>query len=208
MRRQDKQAATNTAQGLGEEAERNRQMGGKRSFLGYVWAAIRGSTVYMHTTRLLTYLRRFRTVALVLRVTSVIFAVLETGALVILSTVIFVILLPLVLALVLGILITALIEARRTNRMLTRASEGRPVCLLFLHGSEGDFFLWHARDLVKRGYTVILLSPHLISPRELGNRRFYCTAREIGDGIFLARRYYFFSLRRRVLSQRETVYVY
>lgn len=180
----------------------------KRSFLTYAWASLRSSTLYAHWTGLLTYLRRFRTVALTLRVISVIFAILQTGTLVILSTVIFVILLPLALALTVGISLTILIEARRTNRQLLQASENQRVCLLFLREREGDFLLWNAKDLAQRGYVVIVLSPYPISPRGLGNRRFYCTVTEISNGVFLARRYYFFSLQKHVLSQRETVWIY
>ena len=189
-------------------AEKNRRMGEKRSFLTYAWLLIRGSTLYAHWTGFLTYLRRFRTVTLTLRIISFVFAILETGALVILSTVVFVILLPLALALLIGILVAVLIEGRRTNRMLGRVSEGKRVCILFLHGKEETFFLWNARDLSERGYIVLVLSPYFISRKGLGNRRFYCTASEVCDRVFLIRRYYFFSLRRRVLSQRKTIYVY
>lgn len=189
-------------------AERNRRMREKRSFLSYAWASVRGSTLYAHWTGFLTYLRRFRTVALVLRVTSFVFAILETGALVILSTVIFVILFPLALALLLGILLAVLIEGRRTNRMLARMTEGKRVCVLFLQRSEEAFLRWNACDLAKRGYVVLVLSPYFVWRKGLGNRRFFCTATEVCGRVFLVRRYYFFSLRKRVLDQRETVWVY
>ncbi len=189
-------------------AEKNRRMREKKSFLTYMWASFRGSTLYAHWTGLLTYLRRFRTVALVLRITSFVFAILETGALVILSTVIFVILLPLALALLMGILLTVLIEGHRTNRMLRHLTEDRRVCVLFFHAGEGKYLRWNAGDLAERGYVVLVLSPYLISRRGMGNRRFYCTATELCNRVFLIRRYYFFNLQKHVLSNRETVWIY
>lgn len=190
------------------KAEKHRRLTSHRFFLSYAWEVLSHAPVVSAWRSFLTYLRRFRTVAFVLRALTVLFAVLETGALVVLSTAIFLVLLPFAVALMLGILLTALLESRRSNRMMAHALEGKTVLVLFASSPISPYQRGNAQELAERGYAVIVISPFLISPRGIRESGFYCTVRTEAKNLYLVRRYYFFSLRKRVLRHVRTGYVY
>ena len=47
---------------------------------------------------------------------------------------------------------------------------------------------------------VLVVSPYPVSPRGLGGKGSFFTARKEAEGIYLVRRHYFFMLRKRVLD--------
>ncbi len=190
-------------------ALRNRRLIRHRFFLTYAYDTLTHTSLWLQSKRLLAHLRRIRTVALTLRILAFLFTVLQTGALVLLATALFLIVIPIGSAVMLGILLTALIESRHTNRRLRSETRNKRACILFLPTNEQDAFLWHnALDLAARGYAVFLISPYWISGRGPASGRYYVTARTLSPHIYLVRRYYFFSLRRHVLRETETVCVY
>ena len=187
-------------------------MADHRFFFGYLWGTWRRTPLWSYWQRWLTVFRRFRTVALVIRVLTFLFSLLQTGTLVILSTLIFLVILPLLAVLMLGILITAAIESRRSNRYLERTLTDRRVCVLFPSADPTPFFAQSARRLVAEGFAVIVVSPFWISARGIGHpkqkRTFYATLRREAPDLYLVRRYYFFSLRKHVLQKVDTAYLY
>lgn len=188
---------------------KQRDMTQHTTLYAYLRSCVRGATLYTQWQRLLAYVRRLRLVALLLRVTTMILTVIETGALVLLSTAIFLIVLPILIALMLGVLLTALLESRRTNRLLAKESEGKRVYLLFLPREESLFFLANAQSLSQKENTLVLVvSPYWLSAKGLREGHFYCTAREEAPRLYLIRRYYFFSLQKKVLRERSTVFLY
>jgi hypothetical protein len=201
-----------TAEAVLEMTAAHREMLSHRFFFGYLYDRIIHTSLYLHWKQLLSWLRRFRTVAFVLRTITIIFAILETGALVVLSTAVFLVILPLSVAFMLGILITAAIESLRSNRVMQKALQKRHVCVLFMPHESGDFFAAHAKALATEGYAVLIVSPYLILSKGLSdtprNRGFYCTLRRECENVYLIRRYYLFSLRRHVLKGCNVAYVY
>ena len=176
--------------------------------MAYLYHIFTHAPLYLHWKRLLAYVRKFRTVAFIFRVIGILITVLETGALVIFTTVIFLILLPILAALMLGILITARIDSRRANRTMKAALEGKKTYLFFLPREASAFFFSNAQSLAAKGSAVILISPYWISAKGFQKGHFYFTVRQETKNIFLIRRYYFFSLRKRVLKEKNTVIVY
>ena len=192
-----------------KRARSNRRMTHHRFFFGYAYDLFTHTSLFSHWQNLLAYFRRFRMIALLLRITTLILTVLETGALVILTTAVFLVILPVATALMLGILLTALLESRRTNRALLEHTREKSVCVLFMTPHENPFLPLNAASLAARGHVVIILSPYWISPKGLrAKSSFYCTARSESPSVFLVRKYYFFSLRKRVLRLRNVSYLY
>ncbi|MBQ9132709.1 MAG: hypothetical protein IJX62_09625, partial [Clostridia bacterium] len=146
-----------------QDAVHNRRMTEYRFFLGYLRGTVKSAPLYGHWKSFLTHLRRFRMLTLILRVAGGILTVLETGALVLLTTAVFLVILPILAALMLGILITAQIESRHSNALLKHGLKGKRVVVLF--GSmDGNLFQWrNACELACRGYAVLLISPYWIS---------------------------------------------
>ena len=193
---------------LYSQAVRNRKMTRHRFFWGYAYDLFKHAPLYTHWQSLLTYFRRFRTIAFILRILTVIATVLQTGALVVLATAVFLVILPLLGALMLGILLTALLESRRTNRRLRAQTDEKRVCVLFMSTEKNEFLKSNAQSLCAHGFFVVVVSPYWISPKGIAGKHFFCTAREEYPNIFLIRRYYFFSFRKHVLQNTDAVYLY
>ena len=186
----------------------DRKMVMHRSLFGYLYDLLTHTSLYAKWQSVLSVLRRARAVSFTLKVLTVLFSILETGALVILSTVLFLIILPIGSMLMLGILLTAFLESKRTNEQLASELAGKQIYVLFLRdGDENRFQAQNARELATHG-TVLLISPYWISAKGLYPHGFYCTVRREAPNILLVRRYYFFSLRRRVLHGLNTAYLY
>ena len=186
----------------------NQKMVMHHALLPYLYDLILHTSLYVKWSAFLRIVRRFRTVSFFLKILSTVFAILETGALLILSTVFFLILLPIGTAFLLGVLLTALIGSKRTHQKLSNELAGKRVYVLFLKdGKENTFLIQNARELSTRG-TVLLISPYWLAARGIYPHGFYCTARRESPHIFLVRRYYFFSLRRHVLNGLDAVYLY
>ena len=148
-------------------------------------------------------------IAWTFRVLSLLFSILQTGALVILSTVLFLIILPILTAFMLGILITALLESRKSNRWMESVLAKKRIYVLFLSKTENPFLAQNARDLaLRKDSAVLLISPYWFIGKGLSSSRFYNTVRRDGDGIYLVRRYYFFKLKKKILSNKDTAYLY
>ena len=186
----------------------NRRMTAHRFFFGYLYDHFTHTSLYTHWKDLQKLIRRFRTFTFVLRIISILLTVVQTGALVLLSTVLFLIVLPVLLALMLGILLTALLESRRSNRKMKHLLERKKIYVIFL-STERNAFLWqNAQSLAAEGHAVIAVSPYLIGTQGMRRRGFYCTVRHESENVFLIRRYYFFSLRKHVLNGLSTTYIY
>ena len=180
-----------------------------KSFLQHAWSSLREATLYTRIKRLVAYFRRVRLVAVILRIAGAILTLLEAGALVLLTTVLLLLLLPPLLLFSLAVLLTVLVEAPRKNRALLQSTEGKRIYVLFLPTHGGDFFKANARALAAQKNTaVIVVSPFWFSSRGLSHKRFYCTVRREYENVYLVRRYYFFSLKRHVLQQHNTAFLY
>ena len=205
----EKETSASHAQAI---ALQNRRMMGHRSFWGHLWDVITHTPLYSHWKQILTYLRRLRAVTVTLRILTVLLAILETGALVLVSTAIFLVILPLLIAMMTGIFITAAIESVKSNRILKNGLREKRVCVLFMPRDVNPFFSRHARTLATEGFTVLVVSPYWISAKSLTKTSekagFYCTFRKEEQNLYLIRRYYLFSLRKRVLSKCNVSYLY
>lgn len=193
-------------------AAANRRMAEHRFFFAYLLEVWKKTPLWVNWKRGLTLFRRIRIVTILWRVLTLLFTLLQTGTLVILSTVILLVLLPLTVVLMLGILITAAVESRRSNRYLLHTLADRNVCVLFAPDTNPPFFAAHAKKLTEEGFAVIVVSPYLLSSRGIDGiskkRGFYSTLRCDAPSIYLVRRYYFFSLRRHVLCHLRAAYLY
>ena len=209
MTDRQKAVGEDLAEQIKKESAKNRTMVSHRFYFGFVYDALSHTPLFAHWQAFLSLLRRFRAVAFLLRILGMIFAIVETGTLVLLTTAVFLVILPLAVALIVGIMITALLESRRTNRQLSRWLNGKRIYVLFLSTRENAFLEQNAGRLSEEdGTAVIVVSPYLVSPRGLRNGRFYCTARREADAVYLIRRYYYFSLRKHVLHGKAVAYLY
>ena len=179
-----------------------------RYFIVYAYRLFKQAPLYTYWKNLLDYIRRFRMIAILFRILTLLFSILQTGALVLLSTALFLILLPSALILTLVLLAAALVDSIRANRKMSIALKDKNVYILFLPREKCLFLQANAKDLAARGNAVILISPYWISSNGFSKGRFYCTVRNEEKNLYLIRRYYFFSLRKKILQKEKCVFLY
>lgn len=175
------------------------------SYFGYLFNSLRQSSPYRLWMRILTYFRRFRLISFILRFAGRVIAVIETSALLLLAATVLIIIIPPLLLVTLITLITAWTQSIRLNRRFAVELTGRKV-YMFLPAAmsllrDGSCLHATAAELADSdGRIVFVVTPGFFSPRGFGSRRFFFTSRKCADGIYLIRKYYFFMLRRRILS--------
>ena len=193
-----------TAEALLHIANENRKISKRSGALGDLREALIRARPYRLWKQLLVYLRRIRMISILIRVVSVIFSVLQTGALVLLTTAVLFILLPILLLLILVGTIAALADRRRSLRILERELTGKRVYVFFC--IRGGFGESNARALAREGNTTVLVvSPYWISPAAFGSHRPFVNLRREEEALFLIRRYFYFSVRKRLDPSRLTV---
>lgn len=186
-----------------EEILQNRRIKNHRFFLGYAYNLFRSAKIYTLWKSFLSYFRKIRMVSILIKVFSIVFGILQTGTLVILTTAVFLVVLPILTAFMLGILLTALLESRSSNKKMSAALDGKEIYVLFLSKQENSFLKSNAKSLASmKNRAVIIVSPYWISRKGLTAGHFFSTVRKEYENVYLVRRYYFFKLKKQVLGNR------
>jgi hypothetical protein len=194
---------------LTKQIDRNRLFTRQRFFMGYLYRLFTKAPLYTHGKQLFAYIRRFRAIALTLRILTFLFTVLQTGTLVILSAALFLVILPVLVMLMSAVLLGAWIGSGRTNKKLSKKLDGKMICILFLTPQDNPFLVENAKDLASRGMAVAVVSPYWISSKGLSeSKKLYFTAREEFPSVYLIRRYYFFSFRKHVAKRNQIAYLF
>ena len=182
-------------------------MSARRGFFQDARDSVLQARPYRLWQSILGYVRKFRMISFILRLTGWILTILQTSALVLLTTAIFFVILPLLGAVLLGVLFTALPDLRRSLRLIRPRISGKRIYIFF--GEAGDFRTREAHALASEENTAVLVvSPYWIAPKGLGRYRFYVNVRQEGERLFLIRRFFYFSLRKQILKKEDTVLVY
>ena len=188
---------------------KNQRLATQTNFWKYAYRLTVENSIFGYFKKITDWLRRFRLVAFLIKGIGILLAVLQTGTALLLSTLLLLVALPLLTALLLGILLTALLESGKSNRRLLEVTKEHRVYVLFPTDDCNDFLRANALSLAKKeNTTVIIVSPYWIHARGIRDGPFYFTRRREAENVYLIRRYYFFSLRRHVLDQRETAYLF
>ena len=181
-----------------DDANRNARYYRKSSFLRYLLDAFRESAFMLVFTKLRLYFKRFR------RMQAIIPIVLATAAMIAVAIVSPLTVLILLVAIVFPTVFT-LLRFHHMTRTLRQVLNGRRIRVLIPHGKaaleDHAFFTRNARAMAKEGkVTVLVVTPHPFSNRGLGGRGAFLTVRKETENLYLVRRHYFFTLRRKVLD--------
>lgn len=189
-------------------ADRKRRFSSRHSALSDIFKTVTETSPYRLWKEFLAAFRRFRTVTVLLRLSGWILAALQTGTLLILSTAVFFVLLPLVGVLSVLLFLIAFLDRRRSKKRLqAELADSREVCVFF---STGKVTACTARELAaEKERVVLIVSPFWFSGRGTDGARacYYANLRMESERIFLIRRYFFFSARR-MLGDRRVALIY
>ncbi len=155
--------------------------------------------------RILAYVRRARMLSIIYQILRWLLMLLHTGTLVLLTTILFFFVLPLLAVSALLVLFVILVDLPRAKKRLLSCLKGKRVYLFF--SPMGKFGEGNARNFASDPKNVVLVvSPFWVSPKGLGENRLYANLKKEGEGLFLIRRYLFFSLRRHLPSDTVTIF--
>ncbi len=203
---QEKSEQEKTRKALLREFAKRRCVSRRKGVFEDIRKTVMEARPYRLWITLLAYFRRARTVTLILRITGWLLTLLQTGALVILTTLVFFILLPIVLLGSVVVFLIALSDTRRCLRRMQAYIGERRVFVFF--SPLGEFGASHAKSMASASSVVLVVSPHWISPSCLGNSSFYINVRRDGEHLFVIRRYFFFSVRKKILKSDQTVWIF
>lgn len=166
-------------------------------------SALSDAKPYRALKSILTYFRRFRAVSVTVRLIGWIFAVLQTGALVLLTTAILSVLIPLTLLLSVMALLAAIPDSRKSLKLLSGLENTRA----YVFFSAGRFGTEAARRLAaEERITVFVMQPFRVT--DLQKRRFFLNLRADGERFFYIRHHFYPKLRRKILKKSNTVLVF
>ncbi len=170
----------------------------KKTYVRYLIQSAKESGLGLFFRRMTRLLRRLRLVRTISMVVAAVIAALLLSA-------VFITILPFLLVFTLVTFLAVIFRARAANRMMRDTLTGKRVRVIVLSDSvtfQDDTFAERSAKAMARepDTAVLVVSPHLISPRGLGGHGMFFTARKEAEDLFLVRRGYFFILRRRVLD--------
>ena len=178
----------------------------RKSIWGDLIASLKEARPFRIWQAILSYFRRARAISFFFRVLGWILTVLRTGTLLLLTTVLFFIVLPLLLAALIGFLVTSFWDMKKSLSRLLLAIGERPVWVFF---SVGEFGLENALTLSGGGDRLCLIvSPHWVSPKGGISHRFYLNLREESKNCYLVRRYFYLRLCKKLHTSDKLVLIY
>lgn len=194
------------AEKLLRQASQNQEIGNRRNAFSDLYRTVSGTGIVRLWTEILTCLRRFRTLRLILRIIGWLLRLLQAGTLIVLTTAVFFVILPLLGITALIASPIALSDRRRSKKRLSAALADSHGCVFFF--TAGRMTYRTARELaLDHGFAVLIVSPYWISPRRADGAagRPYVNLRQESDGVFLIRRGFFFCAKSMALKHGITV---
>lgn len=179
----------------------------RRGFFSDLLSVIKEARAYRLWQKILTALRRVRLISLFLHIFGWVSTLLQTGTLVILTTVLLFLILPIFLVFLICLAATALIDSRRSIRRLSEHLKDKQVYVFFC--ANGNFGIQNACALASDPHIAVLtISPYWIGAKGLLSNKRYVNMRQDGERLFLIRRYFYFAVRKRILKNGRTTLVY
>lgn len=175
------------------------------SYPRYLYSTLRQSSPFRIWSRLMTHFRRFRFLSAILRTATQIIAFIETSAILLVASTIFIITLPVLLISLLGASIAVLIRGRSLDRFFASELEGRQVFVFFPSQSPapgwGSVMHTTVEQLARDSDCVVfVVSPYNVSSRVFGQKHRFFMVHQEHKNVFYIRRYYYFRLYRTVLD--------
>lgn len=186
----------------------------ERRYLKYLLNFMQSTSAWVAFRKFMIFVRRFRIVSGLLKILTVVVALAETSAAVLVSVSALLVLLPVVAVLSLGMTFASLVRAKSTNRVLLSDLEGKRIYVLFGEREQfkkSSYFSGMACSFASNGGACIIVSPYAISDRGIGGRGHYVSARMEKEHVYILRKNYFFLFRRAVLERHfaaNVVYIY
>lgn len=164
-----------------------------KTFVTYLFARLRSTSIWSLADRAVKYTRRFLLVGRILKYISIAFAIIETSAVLLLAAAALAVIIPIAFVALTGVYIADLVIGAR----ILRSSQLRDFLSrerIYVISQAGDFGEGFARELLQSGAAVFVITA--------APSRKFISAR-LDDGVYYVRHAFFFRLKRRMLAKRE-----
>ena len=209
-KRKPKTIYTNTVPPHLCERARNEMLLRNPDYVTFLSSLLRRSQLYHLWNSYLVVFRRFRLVSILIRLYSYLLLLLQFGTAFFFIAVTLVLLLPIALVGAGLVTVSALLFYGRKNRYMERELSGKNIFVLFpMRDGEfrsGQFWRTNIDELAKSRNgqnAVIVVSPFFWSFRGIFDRSPYFLVRAEKPNIYLIRKHYYFSLRKKVLYKNK-----
>ena len=164
-----------------------------KTFVTYLVARLRSTSVWSLADRVIKYTRRFLLVGRILKYISIAFAIIETSTVLLLAVTVAAVIIPIAVVALTAVYIADLVVGARIlrSRQLREYLSRERICVMAQAGDFGEGF---ARELSDGGEAVFVITA---APK----RRFISAKME--SGVCYVRHAFFFRLKRRMLVKCE-----
>ena len=179
----------------------------KKNFFSFMFANLKHTSLFNIYKRIIHVIRRYTFLTTTIKIVSVLFLFVETAALFLLSTSAFFVsvILTFITSHILALL--TLFVRKKSNQENLKILTGKNVTVFFPPKDRafdvGSYFSGFAQAEAQRENTVVVIvSPYNFKAVGLNSsRRSYYVSRSDGENILLVRRYYYFTLRNKIIDK-------
>ena len=186
-----------------------------KSYFAYLKEKIKSHSIYRIFEKGSRFFSKFRLIALIFKIISFVTIAIQTSAFIFIAIVVILIILP---PIVIGFAVIFICSAARYSHDtadILEAIKGKKIMIIFtqrhFNFQSDSFFYRNALNLTSRGYTVIAVSPFMLSSKGIsGSKDFYLNRKREADGIFTLRLQYYFFIKKKIFEKHRErlIYIY
>ena len=207
-----KRQKTGKYQAALQRGAQNERLFSKKRYAGYLWEALKRTSVFRIYQRILHAIRKVTFVRITLLVLLAILTAIQSSAVFVLATSFFVVSLPFTLLISNSAMILTFFGRRRIYHNNRQLLEGKNITVFFPprgYRSESDPFLFGMimENAKKEGHVSVVVSPYVFNSRGILGRRGrpYFSARAEEENVLLVRSAYYFNLKKKIFPHCSSI---
>lgn len=184
-------------------------------YVSYLWELTKSNSLYKIIKRIANYFSRFRLISLVVKILGFIAVAIETSAFIFILIAALAFLLPPIIIGFLIILICSALRFHHDEKQIINEANDKKIIIFFpsrkYRFEKDSFFYRNAMELSQKDYCVIVVSPFIISPKGLSDKKKnFLNVKKEANGVFIIRQRYFFYIKKKFFRRhkKRLIYVY
>ena len=179
----------------------------KRNYFSFIFTNLKHTSIFNIYKRFIFAIRRYALLTTTIKIASVLLLLVETAALFVLSTSAFFVSVFLTVLTSHVLALLTVFVRKKSNKQNAEIIRDKNVTVLFPPKERafeiGSYFSGFAEEEAKKqNSVVIIVSPYNFKAIGLsGSRKGYYVSRYDGENILLVRRYYYFTLRNKIIDK-------
>ena len=179
----------------------------KRNYFSFIFANLKHTSVFSIYKRFILAIRRYAFFTTTIKIASVLLLLIETAALLVLSTSTFLVSVFLTILTSHALALLTFFVRKKCNRENTKIIKDKNVTVFFPPKERafeiGSYLAGFVEEEAKKqNSVVVVVSPYNFKAIGLNaSRKKYYVSREDGENVLLVRRYYYFTLRNKIIDK-------